>query len=287
MLGAHGVERATVVGLLPRELAQIQQMLQQQRLQNQQLHQQFGIVVCPSPISVNATDNGCGPRALGSHDGMVTDGGDPRSGDPLEAATGEGAGANHGELAQYKNYVAALQMQQAAIANLGVGADGKAEYSDHPLGPRTTGGQPRLGFRNEVMPPHDPKRRFVGSVFKWDDDAGWGFLSCLDARKVYGKDVFLHKAEIGGVADLYKQRKAIEVKNGDWVEFSVEISRDKPRARDVLMVTAPEEFRSAQKSSGITQATPEGTDGRTESRQESDMRAGARDRSRSRRRRRE
>merc|ERR1719356_962976 len=93
---------------------------------------------------------------------------------------------------------------------------------------------------------HDPSRRFVGSVFKWDDDAGWGFLSCLDARKIYGKDVFLHKAEIGAVADLYKQRTKVEVKNGDWVEFSVEISRGKPRAREVEKCEAPEEYRLAK-----------------------------------------
>merc|ERR1719356_2274105 len=97
---------------------------------------------------------------------------------------------------------------------------------------------------------HDPSRRFVGSVFKWDDDAGWGFLSCLEARKVYGKDVFLHKAEIGGVADLYRQRTKVEIHNGDWVSFAVEISRGKPRARDVEKVDTPEEYRKGNKAQG-------------------------------------
>merc|ERR1719195_1352056 len=97
--------------------------------------------------------------------------------------------------------------------------------------------------RSSTIMTHDPNRRFTGSVFKWDEDQGWGFISCLDARKVYGKDVFLHKAEIGGVADLYKQRTKVEVHNGDWVAFAVEISRGKPRARDVEKVDTPEEFK--------------------------------------------
>merc|ERR1719464_507593 len=98
--------------------------------------------------------------------------------------------------------------------------------------------------RSSTIMSHDPNRRYTGSVFKWDDDQGWGFISCLDARKVYGKDVFLHKAEIGGVADLYRQRTKVEVKNGDWVAFSVEISRGKPRARDVEKIDTPDEYKN-------------------------------------------
>ncbi|CAE8627377.1 unnamed protein product [Polarella glacialis] len=143
------------------------------------------------------------------------------------------------QMAEYQRYVIALQMQYAAMSAAGVGAPG-SRPTPAPFKPIN---------HNE----HDKTHEFVGSVFKWDDDQGWGFISCLDARKVYGKDVFLHKAEIGGVADLYKQRTKVEVKDGDWVMFKVEISRGKPRARDVTQVGAPEEY--AQKPEAKRQRT--------------------------------
>lgn len=142
------------------------------------------------------------------------------------------------QMAEYNRYVAALQLQYAAIGASQDQAQSTGSGGDFPTA-FASGSRESRGLAQ----PHDPKRRFTGSVFKWDDDSGWGFISCLDARKVYGKDVFLHKAEIGGVADLYRQRTKVEVKNGEWVVFSVEISRGKPRARDVEKVDTPDEYR--------------------------------------------
>mmetsp|Transcript_71921 Transcript_71921/g.166473 ORF Transcript_71921/g.166473 Transcript_71921/m.166473 type:complete len:210 (+) Transcript_71921:323-952(+) len=151
------------------------------------------------------------------------------------------------QMAEYARYVAALQLQYAAMGTM-------AAAQPSVSAPCLMASRERSG----PVVSHDPIRRFTGSVFKWDDDQGWGFISCLDARKVYGKDVFLHKAEIGGVADLYRQRTKVEVKNGDWVAFSVEMSRGKPRARDVEKVETPEEYRrpgEAKRAEDLEQAT--------------------------------
>ncbi|CAE8707912.1 unnamed protein product, partial [Polarella glacialis] len=77
------------------------------------------------------------------------------------------------QMAEYQRYVIALQMQYAAMSAAGVGAPG-SRPTPAPFKPIN---------HNE----HDKTHEFVGSVFKWDDDQGWGFISCLDARKVYGK----------------------------------------------------------------------------------------------------
>lgn len=157
------------------------------------------------------------------------------------------------EMEEYQRYVAALQLQYAAMGALGAEAAAAAASSDMRAGPGGLLGAPAPGCSSSARTAgsilsHDPHRRYTGTVFKWDDDAGWGFVSCIEARKVYGKDVFLHKAEIGGISDLYKQRTKVEVKNGDWVSFQVEISRGKPRARDVEKIDTPEEYTRGQQS---------------------------------------
>mmetsp|Transcript_39670 Transcript_39670/g.113278 ORF Transcript_39670/g.113278 Transcript_39670/m.113278 type:complete len:198 (+) Transcript_39670:3-596(+) len=185
------------------------------------------------------------PAGLGMHAGLAA---------PGMAASGPGAtqGATPEQMQEYARYVAAVQLQYAAMGSMAV-----AQAVGHPSA---------LGAGAAARPAatHDSSRKFTGSVFKWDDDQGWGFISCLDARKVYGKDVFLHKAEIGGVADLYRQRTKIEVKNGDWVQFCVEISRGKPRARDVEMVDTPEEYRKPGEGAGAKKAEAKAEEGNQE-----------------------
>ena len=106
--------------------------------------------------------------------------------------------ADPGQLAQYANYVAALQLQMMAMGNMSV--DAQSQLASQLMGGMGAGGaQQPPGETYHLAPArasdeHDAKRKFIGSVFKWDDHNGWGFISCLDARKVYGKDVFLHKA---------------------------------------------------------------------------------------------
>merc|ERR1719221_184576 len=94
--------------------------------------------------------------------------------------------------------------------------------------------------------PHDPNRKFVGTITKWDDDAGFGFISSWDAYKVYGKDVFVHKAQIGligGSSAMFAKRKRSEIRNGDTVSYTVDLAENpgKPRAYHVEKLPAPPE----------------------------------------------
>lgn len=48
------------------------------------------------------------------------------------------------------------------------------------------GGEERRQGGKERKPqrePHDPHRKFIGIITKWDDDAGFGFISSWDAYK--------------------------------------------------------------------------------------------------------
>ncbi|CAJ1351689.1 unnamed protein product [Effrenium voratum] len=89
---------------------------------------------------------------------------------------------------------------------------------------------------------HDPSRRFNGTVRSWNPDGGFGFIVCAESRKVYNKDIFLHKSEIGHEPDLYKLRRRLEFKDGEPVSFQVEYDdKQKPRAKHVELLSQPKE----------------------------------------------
>ncbi|OLP86641.1 hypothetical protein AK812_SmicGene32233 [Symbiodinium microadriaticum] len=89
---------------------------------------------------------------------------------------------------------------------------------------------------------HDPARRFVGTVRSWNADGGFGFIVCADSKKIYSKDIFLHKSEIGHEPDLYKLRKRLEFEDGEPVSFQVEYDdKQKPRAKLVELLNQPKE----------------------------------------------
>jgi len=138
----------------------------------------------------------------------------------------------HFMFTQYAQYAAALQSQQGGGGLGGASADNLAS--------RGRGGGP--------FSSHDPNRRYVGIVTKWMDDEGFGFIGCVDSKKVYGKDVFLHRAQVGNEADLYKQRTQKEIGKGDKVSFQVEISKGMPRARDVDILEQASSGNGAQPS---------------------------------------
>jgi CspA family cold shock protein len=41
-------------------------------------------------------------------------------------------------------------------------------------------------------------RQFAGAVKNWNEEKGWGFISCQEAMNIFGKDIFLHKKELLG-----------------------------------------------------------------------------------------
>lgn len=163
---------------------------------------------------------------------------------------------------QYARYAAAMQFQTAyavggaamlnSVANPGQpsGATPQMQQSmQQNIFNLASGGEPprkRMSDRGRPREPHDPERRFVGTITKWDDDAGFGFISSWDAYKVYGKDVFVHKAQIGligGASAMYAKRRRSEIRNGDTVSYTVDLAENpgKPRAYNVEKLAAPPE----------------------------------------------
>merc|ERR1712129_150747 len=142
----------------------------------------------------------------------------------LHLSEGAAVYAQHEE---YKRYIAALQFQHAAAASA---CEANPTQLQGSMWSRTNSGS--CGFRN-----HGPEKRYQGIVCRWDDQAGFGFINDLESHRVYGRDVFLHAAQIDREADNYKRRRKIDITNGDTVAFMVEMDRGKPRARDVEIMS--------------------------------------------------
>merc|ERR1740138_791713 len=65
--------------------------------------------------------------------------------------------------------------------------------------------------------------RFTGRIKSFNVQKGFGFIECAEAHQIYGRDVFLHKAQIG------------DFSIGQEVSFGVEMNRtNMPQARDLL-----------------------------------------------------
>jgi len=101
-------------------------------------------------------------------------------------------------------------------------------------------GLPGAAVANDFV--HDPDRRFTGTVRSWNADGGFGFIVSPESRRIYNKDIFLHKSEIGHEPDLYKLRRRLEFKDGEPVTFLVEYDeKQKPRAKLVELVNYKKE----------------------------------------------
>jgi len=142
----------------------------------------------------------------------------------LHLSEGAAVYAQHQE---YKRYIATLQFQLAAASSASEANPTQLQGSTWSQANSGSG-----GFRN-----HDPERRYQGIVCRWDELAGFGFINNLESHRVYGRDVFLHAAQIDREADNYKRRRKIDITNGDTVAFMVEMDRGKPRARDVEIIS--------------------------------------------------
>eukprot|EP01062_Namystynia_karyoxenos_P014760 TRINITY_DN15333_c0_g1_i1.p2 TRINITY_DN15333_c0_g1~~TRINITY_DN15333_c0_g1_i1.p2 ORF type:complete len:246 (+),score=17.43 TRINITY_DN15333_c0_g1_i1:91-738(+) len=64
--------------------------------------------------------------------------------------------------------------------------------------------------------------RYTGTVKSFNEVTGYGFLQCEQTFSMYGRDVFLHKAQAAGL------------RIGQWVEFSTEVNElGHPQARNL------------------------------------------------------
>jgi len=69
-----------------------------------------------------------------------------------------------------------------------------------------------------------------GVIKMWHAEKGWGFIDCPETRQLYGKDIFLHRKELGEQP----------VKEGDPVQFVVQISaQGRPESVNVTLGAAP------------------------------------------------
>lgn len=76
-----------------------------------------------------------------------------------------------------------------------------------------------------MPPPRHEHGRYFGRIKSFNPKHGFGFIECPEARSRYGRDVFVHKAQIGD----------LEVR--DEVTFGIESNKDGyPQARDILRI---------------------------------------------------
>merc|ERR1712150_69942 len=66
---------------------------------------------------------------------------------------------------------------------------------------------------------------FLGEVISYNPQKGWGFVSCLEAKRIYQKDIFLHQDELAGNVPSVGQQ----------VQFAVKLRKDGcPQATNVV-----------------------------------------------------
>mmetsp|Transcript_106311 Transcript_106311/g.266301 ORF Transcript_106311/g.266301 Transcript_106311/m.266301 type:complete len:304 (-) Transcript_106311:159-1070(-) len=100
-------------------------------------------------------------------------------------------------------------------------------YGFPPAGVRPGGFMPpppRSGGygMHPVLPQGAATGRFEGRIKSFNAKQGFGFIECAEAHAIFGRDVFLHKAQIG------------DLKVGTQVTYSVEMNKQgMPQAREL------------------------------------------------------
>jgi cold shock CspA family protein len=95
------------------------------------------------------------------------------------------------------------------------------------------------------MPPVAvPGQRFHGRIKSFNAQKGFGFIECAEAHAIYGRDVFLHKAQIS------------DFSTGSELTFCVDVNKSgMPQARDLMPV---DQFSLAVSGMGMGGLSPFG-----------------------------
>lgn len=102
------------------------------------------------------------------------------------------------------------------------------EEDPYPPGPSPNINHPHYRPPDMEVVPGLTDRRFVGVMYLWFEDKGFGFIECPDITKKFGQDAFLHRT----------QRK--NFKRGQYVSFSVYLNyRGKPQATELRKAEKP------------------------------------------------
>jgi len=110
--------------------------------------------------------------------------------------------------AQYSNASIPMPMQ-SPMPHFGMGP-----YMSMGMGPMMTSSP----FRFQKMPPID--QTFYGVIRSFNEEKGWGHISCDAAARAYGKDVFLLRTQLNGQT----------VQPGALVSFKVTMGHKGPHA---------------------------------------------------------
>jgi len=133
-------------------------------------------------------------------------------------------------------------MPGAMMPGLMQGA-GLAPYGFPPVRPGGYAGMSPFGGMPMMPPgPGASTGRFVGRIKSFNAQKGFGFIECPEAHAIYGRDVFLHKAQIG------------DFSTGSELCFSVEMNKSNmPQARDLTEV---DQFALAASAMGMGGLNP-------------------------------
>jgi cold shock CspA family protein len=103
---------------------------------------------------------------------------------------------------------------------------GLSPYGFPPVRPGGYAGMSPFGGMPMMPPgPGASTGRFVGRIKSFNAQKGFGFIECPEAHAIYGRDVFLHKAQIG------------DFSIGSELCFGVEMNKSNmPQARDLTDV---------------------------------------------------
>lgn len=168
----------------------------------------------PEPIEQTAFD---GPPLEQSRSGPAPSGGGRRGGGNNSSAAAAlppmGAPAYDAMGAGLWGGMGGPMMPGAAMQGAGLAAYGF---------PRPGGYAPMAPFAGMPMMPGAATGRFYGRIKSFNAQKGFGFIECPEAHAIYGRDVFLHKAQIS------------DFNIGSEVNFSVEMNKtNMPQARDI------------------------------------------------------
>ncbi|CAE7915065.1 unnamed protein product, partial [Symbiodinium sp. KB8] len=133
------------------------------------------------------------------------------------------------------------------------------EEDPYPPGPSPNINHPHYRPPDMEVVPGLTDRRFVGVMYLWFEDKGFGFIECPDITKKFGQDALeedesksLLKAGAGGSAKVVKLDEPISLywflhrtqrknfKRGQYVSFSVYLNyRGKPQATELRKAEKP------------------------------------------------
>lgn len=133
--------------------------------------------------------------------------------------------------------VPTIPQHEQAIAGAQTDGQQEEDEDDYPPGPSPNINHPHYRPPDMEVVSGLTDRRFVGVMYLWFEDKGYGFIECPDITKKFGQDAFLHKT----------QRK--HFKRGDYVSFAVYLNyRGKPQATELRRAEKPKPGEQPEES---------------------------------------